>query len=491
MKKKTTRQKPRPPKRKTPVSVRFRLMWIIPSVFALFTIGSGYFALGLSKYFFLPPRNPAYGETVGTLWILLGIFILAGLAAFSGAMIAHSITKPLKKLSKRAEMFTEGKIIKAPDEMSLLNNTLEEVFSTIDRYMKEGKILEALHEGTITLDRDGTITKLNNVAERVMGVGADGAEGSNFLTTFGKSPAHKMFLNLVDNALKRGEAQVFEGIEVHKDGVTVRLNGRITPKTDDTGEPEGATITFQDPFEVEQMRDWIKQADQMAGLGTMAAGIAHEIRNPLASIRGLMELIREDMPETDHKRKYAETIISEVDRVNRIVEEVLDFAQTDPSVPEPIDINDSLKQAIYVSKHQTQNRDIAIREDLCEDLPPVLAKQEKLTQAFENLLINAITATPEGGSIRITSTLMDGDELPSVNKTSPKRIVVRFFNTGSFIPPADTERIFLPFFSTKPDGTGLGLPITHRIISSHGGTIKVNSDKDRGTTFEIELPACT
>jgi hypothetical protein len=107
-------------------------MWIIPTVFAFFTIGSGYFALSFSKYFFLPPSNPVYGESVGSLWILLGILILAGLAAFSGAMIAHSITKPLKKLSKRAEMLTEGKVFKAPDEMSLLYKTLEEVFDTLD-----------------------------------------------------------------------------------------------------------------------------------------------------------------------------------------------------------------------------------------------------------------------------------------------------------------------------------------------------------------------
>jgi PAS domain S-box-containing protein len=491
VKKKTAHQKHGSSKRKTPVSVRFRLMWIIPSVFALFTIASGYFALSLSKYFFLPPRNPAYGDSVGTLWILLGILLLTALAAFAGAMIAHSITKPLKKLSKKAEMLTLGKVIKAPDEMSLLNKTLEEVFSVLDHYMKDDKILEVLHEGKIALDRDGTITHLNKVAERVLGMEAAQVEGTHFMTTFGKSQSHKKFRNLVENTLNRNETQTFKDIEVAKEeGGTVRLNGSITPGADDTGEPEGAVITFQDPFEVEQMRAWIKQADQMAGLGTMAAGIAHEIRNPLASIRGLMELIREDMTETDLKRKYADTIISEVDRANKIVEEVLDFAQTDHIASEPVDINDSLKQVLYVGNHLAQEKNVSIRQDLGKDLPLVLARPEKLTQAFENLLINAISATPVGGSVRVTS-MMNGAGLSSASATHPKRIVVRFFNTGSFIPPADTERIFLPFFSTKVNGTGLGLPISHRIISSHGGKIKVNSDKDSGTTFEIELPACT
>ncbi|MFQ5863066.1 MAG: nitrogen regulation protein NR(II) [Candidatus Brocadiales bacterium] len=491
MKRKASHRKPRHPKRKTPVVVTFRVMWVIPLVFALFTLASGYFALNFSKYFFLPPAYPIIGEAEGSLWILLGIYLITALAAFSGAMIARAITKPLKKLSERAEMFAPSNIMKAPDELSLLNKTLEEVFSALDRYMEEGKLLDVLPEGTATIDKSGTITHLNKVAERVLDIKSDQVEGTNFRALFRESPRSKIFLNLIDNALKENSTQVFEDIEVSKKEGYIKLKGRITPKTDDAGKPMGLIITFQDPSEVEHIRNWVKQADQMAGLGTMAAGIAHEIRNPLASIRGLMELIGEDLTETDPKRKYVDAIIKEVDRVNKLVEEVLDFAHTEPSAPEPMHVNDLLKQAINMSKHRMPEKKVTMLEDLGKELPLILARPEKLTQAFENLLVNAIEATPEGGSVRITSTLEDGIQRPALEATRAKRLVVRFFNIGSFIPPEDIERVFLPFFTTKSGGTGLGLPITHRIISAHGGQIKVESNKDTGTIFEIELPTFT
>ncbi|MEE9200359.1 MAG: ATP-binding protein, partial [Candidatus Brocadiales bacterium] len=411
--------------------------------------------------------------------------------AFSGAMIAHSITKPLRKLSKRAEEFAPGKIFKAPDEISLLSKTMEELFSSLDHYMKEGKLMEMLPEGAVTLDRDGTITHINKIAERVLGINSEQAEGAHYNAVFRETAENTIFLNLIDNAVKENDTQTFEDLEVFKRDDSVRLKGRITPKADEAGRPEGLIITFQDPSEAEHIRDWIRQADQMAGLGTMAAGIAHEIRNPLASIRGLMELIREDMSETDHKRKYADTIISEVDRVNKIVEEVLDFAQTESATPEPMDVNEILRQAINTGKYNMPDKKVALVEDLGKDLPLILARPDKLTQAFENLLINAIAATPEGGSVRISSALEDGFTRPALDTAQPKRLVVRFFNTGSFIPPENIERVFLPFFTTKPNGTGLGLPITHRIISSHGGKVRVKSDKDEGTSFEVELPTLT
>ncbi|OHB89969.1 MAG: hypothetical protein A3C38_06585 [Planctomycetes bacterium RIFCSPHIGHO2_02_FULL_50_42] len=489
--KKVSRQKSHLPKRKTPVAIRFRLMWIIPSVFALFTMASGFFALSFGKYFFLPPRSSVYGESVGALWIILGVSLLAALAAFSGAMIAHAITKPLKKLSERAEMLAPGKIIRAPDELSLLNSTLEEVFSSLDRYMKEDKLLEVLPEGTITLNKDGKGTHLNRLAEKVLDIKSSRAEGAHFRTVFRESPGNKIFLNLIENTLKENSTHVFEGIEIPKKKGSVRLKGKITPKADDKGRPVGLIITLQDPSEVEYLRNWIKQADQMAGLGTMAAGFAHEIRNPLASIRGLMELIREDLAETDLKRKYADNIIKEVDRVNNLVEEVLDFAQTEPTAPEPMDVNDILRQAINMSKYRMPGKKVTILEDLTKDLPLILARPAKLTQAFENFLVNAIEATPDGGNVRVTSTLENGNQRPATNAARPTRLVIRFFNTGSFIPPEDIEKIFLPFFTTKPEGTGLGLPITHRIISSHGGKVRVESHKDTGTTFEVELPTFT
>ncbi|HHT9117816.1 MAG TPA: two-component system sensor histidine kinase NtrB, partial [Candidatus Hypogeohydataceae bacterium YC38] len=314
------------------------------------------------------------------------------------------------------------------------------------------------------------------------------AEGKHIVYTFGDSQGNKIFLNLINNALRKGDTQVFEDMEVSSKRGTLRLRGRISPKSE-AGTFSGAIITFQDPSEVEQIRGWLKQADQMAGLGTMAAGIAHEIRNPLASIRGLMELLREDIVETDPKRKYVDTVINEVDRVNKLVQEVLDFAQVETTEPEARDINELIEQALIITKHRLPDKAIEIVEDLVKNLPPVFVRPDKITQAFENILVNAFEATPEGGKVVVTSGL---EPFPSRTKNEKYRnVLVRFSNTGSFIAPENIEKIFLPFYTTKPGGTGLGLPICHRIISSLGGEIRVESHRETGTTFEIELPTAS
>ncbi|MDI6759988.1 MAG: ATP-binding protein [Candidatus Brocadiaceae bacterium] len=251
------------------------------------------------------------------------------------------------------------------------------------------------------------------------------------------------------------------------------------------GEPSGAMTTSQYPAKMELIRQWLRQADQMAGLGTMAAGIAHEIRNPLASVRGLTELIREETSSAAPHKIYAEKVIKEVDRMNALVEEVLEFAQVEATYPTPQDVNRLLKEALSSIKYRFPNQKLEVVERLTDNLPPVLVRPEKLTRAFENLILNAFEATPEGGRVTITSSR--GDSFASRGKASGK-VSLRFHNTGSFIPPEEAEQIFLPFYTTKPYGTGLGLPITHRIISSQGGQISVDSDREKGTTFIVELP---
>lgn len=488
MKRKAFPKETKPLTEKTPKSVRVRLMLAIPLVFALFTIASGWLALNLSKYFFLSPARFSYREGEATMWVLMAILLMTALAAFSGAILAHYISKPLKKVSSRIETLLSGRLLKAPDELALLSTAMDEVFTSLDRYIKEGKLMEALPEGVVTLDRHGMVIHVNKTAQRVLGVSSEEAEGKHIVYTFGDSQGNKIFLNLINNALQKGDTQVFEDMEVPSKRGTLRLRGRISPKSE-AGTFSGAIITFQDPSEVEQIRGWLKQADQMAGLGTMAAGIAHEIRNPLASIRGLMELLREDIVETDPKRKYVDTVINEVDRVNKLVQEVLDFAQVETTEPEARDINELIEQALIITKHRLPDKAIEVVEDLAKNLPSVFVRPDKITQAFENILVNAFEATPEGGKVVVTSGL---EPFPSRTKNEKYRnVLVRFSNTGSFIAPENIEKIFLPFYTTKPGGTGLGLPICHRIISSLGGEIRVESHGETGTTFEIELPTAS
>lgn len=480
---------------RTPRKVRLRLMLAIPLSFSLFTLASGYLTFNLCKFFFISPSHPYPPDTGSYFWILLSIFFITGLSTLSGIMIAHAISAPLKKLSSRMETLVPEKAIVAPDELNLLSNTLEEVFDSLER-VKEGKSLEALSEGVITLDRESRILKVNKIAEGTFGIHSKDMAGKPFKEFFPDTTKYSIFLNLVENALEEGCTHIFEDIELpaikNRKARTdnrnpLRLKGKIVPKRDERGETSEVMITFRDPSEVEQIKWWLKQADQMAGLGTMAAGIAHEIRNPLASIRGLMELMREDISPSNPHWSYTEQVIKAVDRMNNLVEEVLEFAQMEAVEPVPQDINPLLRGAISSIKHRFPTKQLEVVEELDGGLPPILARPEKLGRAFENLILNAFEATPEGGRITITSA--QGDSLVPGDKAC-KKVLLKFHNTGSFVPPEETERIFLPFYTTKTKGTGLGLPITHRIISSHGGQIYVDSDREKGTTFVVELPTC-
>jgi PAS domain S-box-containing protein len=480
---------------RTPRKVRLRLMVAIPLSFSLFTLASGYLTFNLCKYFFIGVGRPHPPGSESYFWILLAIFLVTALSTVAGIMVAHAITAPLKKLSSRVEILVPEKAMVAPDELDLLSNTLGEIFDSLER-MKEGKSLEILSEGVITLDRESRIIQVNRVAERSLGVSSREMVGKPFREFFPDPIKYRIFLNLVENALKEGCTHIFEDIELPAGRlsgadadkkVSVRLKGKIVPKRDEYGETSGVMITFQDPSEMEQIKQWLKQADQMAGLGTMAAGIAHEIRNPLASIRGLIELTREDMSPSHPHWNYIEQVIKEVDRINNLVEEVLEFAQMEATEPVPQDVNPLLREALSSIKHRFPTKRLEVIEELDDTLPPILARPEKLSRAFENIILNAFEATPEGGRITITSS--QGDGLMPGEKPA-RKVLLRFHNTGSFIPPEETERIFLPFYTTKTKGTGLGLPITHRTIASHGGQICVDSDKESGTTFIVELPTC-
>ncbi|HHT9118579.1 MAG TPA: two-component system sensor histidine kinase NtrB [Candidatus Hypogeohydataceae bacterium YC38] len=497
-----TKKEPQATQEKTSKKVRMRLMVAIPLSFSFFTLASGYLSFNLSEYFFLDTSRPAPLDTEGDFWILLAIFVMTGLAATSGTAIAHAITIPLKKLSSRAETLipkraTMTQVVGSvpSNELDLLSRTLEGVFDYLES-IKEGKRLDVLPEGVVTLDRENKILLINKVAERVLGLNSKDVVGKPFSEFFPDTTKYRVFLNLLGDSLKEGHTHIFENIElpttfpdviVSGRKVPLLFNGRIVPMEDKYGETSGVMITFRDPSELELVRQWLRQADQMAGLGTMAAGIAHEIRNPLASIRGLTELIREETSPANPHRVYAEKVIKEVDRMNALVGEILEFAHIEAADPTPQDVNLLLKEALFSIKYRFHNQQLEVVERLNDNLPPVLARPEKLTMAFENIILNAFESTPEGGRVTITSS--HRDSFTSRDKAS-RKVLLRFHNTGSFIPPEEAERVFLPFYTTKAHGTGLGLPITHRIISSHGGQISVDSDKEKGTTFIVELPTC-
>jgi signal transduction histidine kinase len=234
--------------------------------------------------------------------------------------------------------------------------------------------------------------------------------------------------------------------------------------------------------ELEQLHfQQLERADRLASIGEMAAGIAHEIKNPLAGISAAISIIRDDIPVDDPRNCILAEVLQQVQRLDKTVNDLLFFGK--PSLPELscIDINQVIDSTCKFASQHRSVMNIEKRIDLSPGLPPVYADGKQLQQVFLNLFLNAFQAMPGGGVLSITTA--------SVIRQEQCYVRVDIADTGPGIPPLILEKIFTPFFTTKAQGTGLGLPICCKLINLHNGDIRVASDKS-GTIFTIELPAC-
>ena len=240
----------------------------------------------------------------------------------------------------------------------------------------------------------------------------------------------------------------------------------------------------------------MKERDRLAALGEMAAGLAHEIRNPLAAIQGALQLLlppeggREPPREpTEDRGEFLGIIAEEVRRLNGVVTQFLDYSRPPRATLSPGELNEILTRTLTLLAPEIPPS-VKLVLDLAEGLPRVSCDPEQLRQVFLNLALNALQAMPEGGELRVV-TLLSRDEV-ALWRDVPKRsdlVEVRFHDTGPGIPEGEREHIFVPFYTTKAKGTGLGLAICQRIVKMHGGTIGVRSAPGEGAEFAIALPA--
>lgn len=226
----------------------------------------------------------------------------------------------------------------------------------------------------------------------------------------------------------------------------------------------------------------LERADRLASIGEMAAGIAHEIKNPLAGISAAVTIIKDDMPVDDPRGAILGEVVDQVKRLDKTVNDLLFFGK--PSLPELdcVDINSTLMTTLKFASQYRGAVQIEKRINLQPDLPPVYADDKQMQQVFLNIVLNAYQAMPSGGVLGITSSLAVRNGIEYVR--------VDISDTGSGIPPQILEKIFAPFYTTKAQGTGLGLPICNKLVKLHKGDLRVTSDISTGTVFTVELPSC-
>lgn len=225
----------------------------------------------------------------------------------------------------------------------------------------------------------------------------------------------------------------------------------------------------------------LRKAERLSAIGELAAILAHEIRNPLGSIQGTAEILKDDFRPGDKKYEFLDILIKESGRLNRVVEDFLRLARPQPVNLGNCDVIEELHNVITLVSAEAKKRDVKLVFKPAK-LPPIEADPEKLRQAFLNIILNSLQATPPGGIVSI---------LVTYEKTKNGKsgwVEFCFADTGTGIPPEAIDSIFEPFYTSKGDGTGLGLAITKKIVEGHGGIIWVTSELGRGSTFNVRLP---
>ena len=243
------------------------------------------------------------------------------------------------------------------------------------------------------------------------------------------------------------------------------------------GEFLGQILILRDLSEIRRLQDKVRRQEKLAAMGGLAAGVAHEVRNPLSSIKALATFFTGQFDEGSEANEAAKVMVQEVDRLNRVITELLEFSRPTDLKRQPIDIGLMISRSIQLVRQDAINKNIEIKVNAGEDICPAWADPDRLTQCLLNLYLNAIQAMENGGTLKVKYTM---DETENVK--------ISISDTGRGISPEQLKKIFDPYFTTKSKGTGLGLAIVHKIIEAHEGHIEVNSAIDEGTSFSISIP---
>lgn len=346
-------------------------------------------------------------------------------------------------------------------------------------------VIDSVGDGVIVVGLDGLITLCNPAAEEITGFSRRQALASTFEKLFSLETT---LLEMVAKTIRTGIT-----ISDHEN-VVVRSTGRITPVAVTCyplmladGENIGAILTLKDITYIRELEAAVRQADRLSTLGTLAAGLAHEVKNPLGGIKGAAQLLERELPENSELLEYTRVMIRETDRIDHIIRELLELASPRGLKLGPVNLHRVLSDILLLQKQAIAERDISVVTQFDPSIPDILADEEMLTRLFLNLIRNAIDALGDTGQLTVTSRVLS-DYRMAQNERRSRMVALEVSDDGPGIPQEDLENIWTPFFSTKSTGTGLGLTICHKIVAEHRGMIKVESDSGHGTKFTVLLP---
>jgi PAS domain S-box-containing protein len=362
------------------------------------------------------------------------------------------------------------------DEIQRLKHQLEDVQNFME------SIIQSIGSGIILTQMDDIITYINRAGEKILGYTKHELAGKPF-DIFSLREKRSMVHSLLDHSDDLDMRK--EGWMKKKDGVEFPVGFTLNNHVNPVGETIGKIVIFRDLTQVYKIQEEILRMDRLISLGKLASGIAHELRNPLAGIKTTAQALSEEMTFDDSKREYLNRITKEIDRLNELLKTFFSFAKPQELNLTSCYIKDIVNEIIPFLIKEIADKGIRFIEVYHPQLPKIQVDKNQMHQVFLNLFLNAIQAMPSGGELRIQA-------YPLVS-TGHEEIVQRFIrilisDTGKGIPANLINKVFDPFFTTKSKGIGLGLSIAYQIIKKHEGTIQVQSEWERGATFDIRLP---
>jgi PAS domain S-box-containing protein len=423
-------------------------------------------------------------------WITIA-FVALVLSTLLAAVVAGAALAPIRDISDQLDRISAGeydtgtmfpdKVVESTDELGQVRRKIKqvgqqlrgvhEIFSSLRENMNS--VMAGLEDGLLLFTRDARAVMISPAAEKFLGAPASNFLGRRVTQIF--PVGHPLFdaLRLEGDELREvaSEAELPTGEGTKRVSVTVQ-------EIQGAGERMGALVTLRDLDSIESINTQLQVSERLAALGRITAGVAHEVKNPLNSMRLWLENLKESLPqEMDDSAKQAVNVLdAEIDRLDAVVKRFLDFSRPMDVRLEPTQLAPLLQEVLEVAAPQLEKAKVQVAQLVPIDVPEVFGDRALLKQAILNLVLNAVDAMPNGGQLQLTLS----------RRGDMAEITVG--DTGKGIPPENRQKVFQLFFTTRPGGSGIGLASTFRIVQLHNGSIDFTSEVGRGTTFRIELP---
>ena len=409
-----------------------------------------------------------------------------GISVLLAALVSSVSLAPLKSITAQLDRISKGEFDQKPlesgDEFGQVSTKISkigmqlrgvrEIFSTLRENLDQ--VLGGLDDGLLLFSLDGRAVMVSPAAERFLAMPSDHLLGRRAEDIFPPDHPVRDVIKLHD-----GEFEPVEAAEIvlagpnspaRRVGVTVQVISEGATRM-------GALVTFTDLESRERISTQLQVSERLANLGRITAGVAHEVKNPLNSMRLWLENLKASLPEGDTMPQKAVRVLdNEIDRLDTVVKRFLDFTRPPEMHQEETSLKELLEDVLAVGKPQMDRSNVKVESRFASDVPLVVVDRELLKQALMNVILNAVEAMPGGG--RLTVSLERRGEMAGIE----------IADTGRGIPPEHTQRVFQLFFTTRPGGSGIGLASAFRTVQLLNGSIDFKSEVGRGTTFRIELP---